>query len=694
MNVSLRKFPFPYKAMLAISSDIDSTNISSFRYIHEFFKNSELRLNFSDSIWVTALDSSRDRQLAFIESRTNKLTPYWKELKYYLNKGWIDSLHTYGNFSDSENLKDGFSRDIAENCRDFLVKNGIKFDVWINHGDEGNVQNVGKFSYMLGDTPGSYAYHSDLFNDLGIKYIWDPKNRTKFGHDSMLNEWVLNDGQKIWAFNRYHAISVNESNESYLIKRKCKFWGKGEHKEGVLWQPDLLDLQLSKENLDSLVESQQFSIVTQHLGNIKHTGGVFSSKAQEALKRLSDYSKEKIRVVSTSTLLNYNRARDYLKYSVADLNGITVIDILSIDDPVLGVEEAPSLEQLSGITFYCLNAKSTFISVNGTLVQPGRIARNPSDGLSESIAIKSLHENLPSDLVQRYKVINGQKESNLNKIKAKSDKALTQKASKHLFQRALDKALLKNKKSKGAKGDLPTLICIGGMKCGTSTLWDMLNQNPQVFGCTVKEPTYFGVIDSNRVSLDEYKSLWPWDSFNKRKHKILFEASTHYAKYPSSIRSAEQISKVLPNAKIIYLVRDPVKRMESQLAHHISRGELDLKVYQEGGWKNNDHLFNLSKYNLQISSYLKHFSKQNILVISLEELINCTGQTLKKVEDFSGILNYSDYSKLAKSNPRRLENGADSVKFDSDDIAFIKSKIENDIEMFKQNFSFNSSFWS
>ncbi|WKD51447.1 sulfotransferase family protein [Microbulbifer spongiae] len=697
MSIELRKFPFPYKGMLAISNDIDSTTPDSFEYIHEIMKHpkNNIELNFSDSIWMYAKSSRNGKQLSFFDMTDEQLTPYWRRLKYYVSKGWIDTLHSYGNFSQSESSF-AFSRRYAELSLNFLKKHKIQFDVWVNHGDESNTQNLGNYSYMKGATLGDDSYHFDLCKEIGVKYIWNPKQRDIFGHSSMLTPIKLKNGESIWSFPRFHSCFVSSRDKTTYQERGANFWGENKD-EAVLWHPSLLDLQITKERLDQLCIDGNYSIITQHFGNIKFSSNRFTQSAIDALKLLSSYSKEKINVVSTSKLLNYNRVNQFLNYEIIELETGSIINVSSINDPVLGIQNDLTINQLDGITFYTDKPQSTFFMINGTMVKPEATKRNVSDGINKSITICSGMMGVASDISDRFKIT----QEFLKKCKANkkniatsisNDERLTKTTSMSLWERAIKKSKNFNKKNAKPNKKLAPAICIGGMKCGTSTLWDMLTQHPEVLACSVKEPSYFAVRDKENLSIDEYYSIWPWDE-NDEEKRVIFEASTHYSKFPASNVAADQIEEIIPNAKIIYLVRDPIRRIESQLAHHISRGELSCNLLDKGRWKKNTHLFNLSRYGERILPYIKHLGKEKILIVSLEELIDDYKKALCKIENFLSLTPFNGYTQLKKSNPRRMSLGADKVSFEYDDMTYIYKMINEDVQTFIDEFFVDSSLW-
>ena len=70
-------------------------------------------------------------------------------------------------------------------------------------------------------------------------------------------------------------------------------------------------------------------------------------------------------------------------------------------------------------------------------------------------------------------------------------------------------------------------MLIGAMKCGTSTLAQILKNHPDIGFCKKKEPQFFSKTKSWKANIDEYHSL-----FNFKEDKIFGEASTTYTRYP------------------------------------------------------------------------------------------------------------------------------------------------------------------
>ena len=161
------------------------------------------------------------------------------------------------------------------------------------------------------------------------------------------------------------------------------------------------------------------------------------------------------------------------------------------------------------------------------------------------------------------------------------------------------------------QGHLPNLIVIGAMKSGTTSLHDYLAKHPDIFMSTPKEVDFFAGANENR-GLDWYKSLFPTD------HKIRGESSQNYSKghNPLYAHAPKNIAKIIPDAKLIYLVRDPVERYRSHILEN-AYGE-PLEAFQLNA--EIDSYVKTGLYHFQLSRFLEHFDLSQIKVIAMERL--------------------------------------------------------------------------
>jgi len=114
---------------------------------------------------------------------------------------------------------------------------------------------------------------------------------------------------------------------------------------------------------------------------------------------------------------------------------------------------------------------------------------------------------------------------------------------------------------------LPNLLIIGAQRCGTSSLYKYLEQHPQVVSSLRKEVEYFtGRFDSGELW---YRAHFPLEKeVTKRGVRILFEASPNYILDP---RCAERAVALLPEARVVALLRNPVERAYSHYQHNRRR---------------------------------------------------------------------------------------------------------------------------
>ena len=390
-NKDLRKFIYPYNSMLAFSSDIDDATLEEFKTYHKFLNTKEetpygegLGLDVGDSMWMYMANDSKDTVDSHGNGVSNIMTFYKgtdttqkhnaDEITKFINAGWIDSLHTLGDFSTDNETGTSFNRQLAIDSWNELKSINSKLTIWIDHGNRSNQQNFGahgtsKFmNYQQGDNPQSSCYHTDLTLDNGVKYIWNSISDDKFGHEDPLYKISLRDGRKVWGFHRY----TNET-----VKGKTDW----------TWYPENLDRQLTQSHLDSVVENNQYSIVTQHFG--VHAELLFSEKSIKALRMLKDYETNgKIIVAKTSRLLNYANVHKNLSYVKATENDKTYINIDCIDDPIFG-KRIPTLDDIRGITFYCDYPEKTVLLLNKSKIDQNEIQINPEDETGKkSISIK------------------------------------------------------------------------------------------------------------------------------------------------------------------------------------------------------------------------------------------------------------------------------------------------------------------
>src|SRR3954467_10933970 len=177
---------------------------------------------------------------------------------------------------------------------------------------------------------------------------------------------------------------------------------------------------------------------------------------------------------------------------------------------------------------------------------------------------------------------------------------------------------------------LPNLIIVGGLKCGTTSIHHYLGLHPEVQMSKPKELNFFVEELNWDLGLDWYASRFD-DRF-----KVRGESSPHYTNLPRFEGVAERIKQNCPEARLIYMVRDPIKRILSHWVHASGAGYETGNLVEVLSNPNTSYV-NRSKYWLQLQPYLEHFDRSQITLITQEELHADREGTMRKAFAFAGV---------------------------------------------------------
>lgn len=208
---------------------------------------------------------------------------------------------------------------------------------------------------------------------------------------------------------------------------------------------------------------------------------------------------------------------------------------------------------------------------------------------------------------------------------------------------------------------LPTFLIIGAMKSGTTSLHRYLDQHPQIQMSARKEPSFFSGPEAGiPYTLSRVSDVKQYEELFDPTVEVRGEASPNYTIYPRRQGVPERIKRLVPKAKLIYIVRDPIDRTVSHYQHRVAlvgeRRSLE------------DALSDLSdpyspcictsRYALQLDCYLRHFSQEQILVIDQANLLADRRSTLRRVFAFLAVDDEFDSphfdGELNKSTERRV----------------------------------------
>lgn len=190
------------------------------------------------------------------------------------------------------------------------------------------------------------------------------------------------------------------------------------------------------------------------------------------------------------------------------------------------------------------------------------------------------------------------------------------------------------------------LLIIGAMKSGTSSLFHYLLQHPQICPASDKEPEYFLKAQNHAEPIDSYSDLW---DFDPAVHRYAMEASTGYTKAPSESGVPERISADKIQPKFIYIMRDPIQRIESHYNFSKSYHAGDLSI-------DSPYLVTLSDYYYQLSQYRDYFPKEDFLLIDFDSFTTNPRDTLRTVYRFLGLESPRLPEDFSVKNATQLEN--------------------------------------
>jgi hypothetical protein len=175
---------------------------------------------------------------------------------------------------------------------------------------------------------------------------------------------------------------------------------------------------------------------------------------------------------------------------------------------------------------------------------------------------------------------------------------------------------------------LPNLLVVGAMKSGTTSLHHYLSLHPQIFMSEDKEPTFFTVEKNWHRGVSWYSSLFETD------RPVRGESSPDYTKFPAIAGVPKRIHSVVPDARLVYLVREPVERIVSHYIDAYSFGRVHKPIDRELANFQDHHFVNCSRYHMQLEQYLEYFEADRILVITSEELRHQRDATMRAVFQF------------------------------------------------------------
>lgn len=218
-------------------------------------------------------------------------------------------------------------------------------------------------------------------------------------------------------------------------------------------------------------------------------------------------------------------------------------------------------------------------------------------------------------------------------------------------------------RQRGADRPPPDFVIIGAQRCGTTSLFRALKKHPAMMA---------NVLDAKGVhyfDTDYHRSLaWYFAHFpsagEREAHAAQFghaavvgEASPYYLFHPAG---AERMAQTIPKAKLVVLLRNPVKRAISHHLHMVWEGHesvtdidqaLDLEASRLEGIdaqlladptlvsRPHQHYSYLARghYAEQLERLFRYFDRDQVLVMATETLTGDITNSLATIQSFVGL---------------------------------------------------------
>ena len=222
----------------------------------------------------------------------------------------------------------------------------------------------------------------------------------------------------------------------------------------------------------------------------------------------------------------------------------------------------------------------------------------------------------------------------------------------YLHAKLSDAGLSEEAEEGNHEGSLPDFLIIGAQKCGTGFLYRLLSQHPLMEPSRRREVHYFDVRFAE--GLDWYRSNFSPETYEDGRRMMTGEKSPYYLYHPHAPRRA---SEIVPGAKLIALLRNPVDRAYSNYHHQKRIGHEQLPTFEEAiaaepdrlrgerekmladaGYVSSNHrrfsYLSRGLYAEQLREWRKFFAEDQIQVVRSEDLYRSTESTLKSILSF------------------------------------------------------------
>lgn len=203
-------------------------------------------------------------------------------------------------------------------------------------------------------------------------------------------------------------------------------------------------------------------------------------------------------------------------------------------------------------------------------------------------------------------------------------------------------ALSTSERSRRRRGDavpvepdpsrLPNLVVIGAAKAGSTSLHNYLALHPEISMSFDKEVRYF--TDPDCLSwVGRYQEYFPAGT------RYRGESTPQYTKWPLYPGVVDRMADLTPDARLVYVVREPVERAIAEYVEEVTWGVITEGIDEVLSDADAPHnvVVAPSRYATQLREFHRRFDPSQVLVLDLAELAADPATVVARVFDFLGL---------------------------------------------------------
>ncbi len=381
-DVALRRFPYPYRAMLAICSDLDETpDRQVYLEIMRFLNTTEttamgpgVGLEVGNTIYF---DMPPDQFAYWTTDDAGRAM-----IHDLIRSGHIDCLHSFGDHATT--------REQAGRALDELSRYDCRLEVWVDHAVAPS--NFGAdIMCGYGDVRGHEVYHADLTCGFGVQYVWRGRVTSVTGqnvpsslrgiftarHPAASTKTLAKEAAKrLLARSGHSKYAIHGTNRVRRVDRLRdgrpiqEFLRCNPHWQGPgagATAPEIADV-LTEAFLDRLIEREGVCVLYTHLGKVRDPRAPFDGPTVAVFRRLADRCRKgDILITTTRRLLGHCRALEDLSVHVERCGGEVRVELVT-DGGVSGTVGPVGRSDLDGLTFYTGDPNATRVRFNGEMI--------------------------------------------------------------------------------------------------------------------------------------------------------------------------------------------------------------------------------------------------------------------------------------------------------------------------------------